>query len=74
MAPAFARDFSDLRKARFHQAAARKETGNKRRGLFYHLVLLGSNDPNTIPDPTRIRCSRFGLVLMFPLGLRCVWT
>ena len=39
MAPAFARDFSDLRKARFHQAAARKETGNKRRDLFYHLVL-----------------------------------
>ena len=36
--------------------------------------MLGSNDPNTIPDPTRIRCSRFGLVLMFPLGLRCVWT
>ena len=39
MVPAFARDFSDLKKARFHQAAARKETGNKRRDLFYHLVL-----------------------------------
>ena len=21
-------------------------------------ILLGSNDPNTIPDPNRIRCSR----------------
>ena len=24
--------------------------------------VLGSNDPNTIPDPTRIRCSRFRIV------------
>ena len=34
--------------------------------------MLGSNDPNTILDPTRIRYSRFDLALMFPLGLRCV--
>ena len=30
---------------------------------FLSLNLLGSNDPNTIPDPTRIRCSRFRIVL-----------
>ena len=36
--------------------------------------LLGSNDPNTIPDPTRIRCLVSVWFLMFPLGLRCVWT
>ena len=30
------------------------------------------NNPNTIPDLTWIRYSRFGLVLMFPLGLHCV--
>ena len=35
-------------------------------------ILLGSNDPNTIPDPTRIRCSRSRMCSMFPLGLRCV--
>ena len=29
--------------------------------LLVHL--LGSNDPNTIPDPTRIRCSRLCMVL-----------
>ena len=33
-------------------------------------IMLGSNDPNTISDPTRIQCSRFCIVLMFPLGLR----
>ena len=26
------------------------------------MFLLGSNDPNTIPGPTRIRCSRFRIV------------
>ena len=30
---------------------------------YFNERLLGSNDPNTIPDPTRIRCSRFRIVL-----------
>ena len=41
-------------------------------------LLLGSNDPNTIPDPTRIRCSCFRIVLYvsawtsFLFGLRYI--
>ena len=30
--------------------------------LQLSLVMLGSNDPNTISDPTRIRCSRSRIV------------
>ena len=43
--------------------------GGEERGVEH---LLGSNDPNTIPDPTRSRCSRSRMCSMFPLGLRCV--
>ena len=39
MVPAIARDLNDLRQAHFHQAAARKETRNKEKDLFYYLVL-----------------------------------
>ena len=31
-------------------------------------TLLGSNNPNTIPDPTQIRCSRFHV--MFSVSIR----
>ena len=30
--------------------------------FLFHDPMLGSNDPNTIPDPTRIRCSRVCIV------------
>ena len=46
--------------------------------MYSGFLLLGSNDPNTIPDPIRIRCSRFWMLhyvstqTPFLFGLRYV--
>jgi len=37
-------------------------------------LLLGSNDPNTIPDPTGLRALDLRQFSMFPFGLRYFWT
>ena len=38
MAPTFARDLNNSRRARFDQAVARKGKGSNAKDLFYHLV------------------------------------
>ena len=37
-------------------------SGRLKYGPVLSPMVLGSNDPNTIPGPARIRCSRFRIV------------